>query len=387
WIAVGLSVLTGGAGGGGALAQSQPTPGLPSVPFAPVAQAQNGGAGPAVTYQYGIEFVTVNPLGPGGVPNAPYSAGVPAERDGSLGHTFRIGRNEVTSQQIGEFLLAVDQVALATGQPIPFVSFPEFIGGTGGQNPMAPAGGITWRTAAIFCNWLHNDRAMTRAAFMNGAYDVSTFGYVNGNIFTDQAAHNPGARFWIPTMDEMLASHHYDPNRYGQGQGGYWQYNLSQDTRPVYGPPGVMVNGQLAQANSGWLPADYPGMNLPFPFGVSLGAYADQQSPWGLLDAAGGTSEWTELVYFAGIPYRGIHGSSAAGSPFINDFIGGFTSDLPSSGHYQWGFRIAAVIPTPSFAGLATIIMFHYAARRNRRSNHDASPVLADRDVHCNDRR
>jgi len=335
-----------------AVAQSQPTPGAPSIPFAPVAQAQNGGAGPQVTYQHGIEFVTVNPLGTGGQPNAPYvgSVPVPPERDGSLDHAFRMGRYEINSQQWGDFFLAAEQVRVNTGQSIPHISFPTFIGGTNGTNMMAPVGGITWRTAAIYCNWLHNDRVLTRDAFMSGAYDVSTFGYSNGNVFTDQASHSPNARFWIPTADEMLAAHHYDPNRYGQGQGGYWDYNLSSDARPVYGPPGVTVNGQSAQANSGWLPEDYPGQSLPFPFGVSLGAYPDQQSPWGLLDAAGGTSEWTETVYFAGTPYRVLHGSSAATGPFIGDFVGAYTTDLPSFGHYAWGFRIAAAVPSPSAA-------------------------------------
>ncbi|MDP1662732.1 MAG: hypothetical protein Q8L55_12535, partial [Phycisphaerales bacterium] len=60
-----------------AVAQSQPTPGLPSQPFTAVAQAQNGGAGPRVTYQYGMEFVTVpggNQVYPGGHPNDPTGA-------------------------------------------------------------------------------------------------------------------------------------------------------------------------------------------------------------------------------------------------------------------------------------------------------------------------
>lgn len=349
-----------------AVAQSQPTPGLPSIPFAPAAQAQNGGAGPQVTYQYGIEFVTVNPLGPGGQPNAsyPYHETVPAERDGSVDHAFRIGRYEISSQQWGEFFLAANQVAINTGQSIPHVSNPTFMGS--GNNLMAPVGGITWRTAAIFCNWLHNDRALTRAAFMNGAYDVSTFGYVNGNIFTDQAAHHPGARFWIPTGDEMVAAHHYDPNRNGMGQGGWWQYNLSSDTRPVYGPAGVMINGQPTQANSGWLPDDYPGMGLPFPFAVSLGAFPDSQSPWGLLDAAGGTSEWTESVYFAGIPYVMLHGSAAASGAFGNDFVAGYTAGLPSSGSFGWGFRIAAAVPSPSISGAFGVVGLVGMARRRR---------------------
>lgn len=351
-----------------AVAQSQPTPGLPSIPFAPAAHAQNGGAGPQVTYQYGIEFVTVNPLGPGGTPNAPYPyhETVPAERDGSVDHAFRIGRYEITTQQWGEFFYAAALVRQQTGVGIPHLSNPTFIGGVNGQNMMAPVGGITWRTAAIYCNWLHNDRAMTREAFMNGAYDVTTFGYRNGNIFTDQTAHHPGARFWIPTLDELIVADHYDPNRYGPSQGGYWNYTISQDTAPVYGPAGVLVNGQPAQANSGWLPDDYPGMSLPFPFGVSLGAYPTQQSPWGLLDAAGGTSEWTETVSNAGIPYRFLHGSGAAAGAFGNDRISTGLAGLPSDGFFYWGFRIAAAVPSPSFTAAFGVFGLVGMARRRR---------------------
>ena len=375
-VAVSLCALAGTV-----VAQSQPTPGAPSIPFAPVAQAQNGGAGPQVTYQYGIEFVTVNPLGPGGQPNAPYPyhEPVPVERDGSVDHAFRIGRYELTTQQFGEFYLAATQVGQASGQPIPHLSGATFAGGVNGSNMMAPVGGITWRTAAIFCNWLHNDRAMTREAFMSGAYDVSTFGYRNGNIFTDQTAHSPGARFWIPTADELIAADHYDPNRYGPGQGGYWQYAISQDTAPVYGPPGVLINGQPTQANSGWLPDDYPGMNLPFPFGISLGEYANAQSPWGLLDAAGGTSEWTETVRYAGPSYRMLHGSGAAAEAFGRDSISTTLADLPSSGQYTWGFRIAAVVPSPSFAGVVCLILLRYSASRTRRSTDESHRPVRSR--------
>jgi hypothetical protein len=39
--------------------------------------------------------------------------------------------------------------------------------------------------AAMYCNWLHNNQSTDRQAFLNGAYDVSTFGY-SGTVFTDQ---------------------------------------------------------------------------------------------------------------------------------------------------------------------------------------------------------
>jgi len=94
-------------------------------------------------------------------------------------------------------------------------------------NEMIPVGDISWRMAAIYANWLHNDKSTARSAFLNGAYDVSTFGYINGDVATDQAAHHPSARYWIPTLDEMIKASHHDlskPNLDGT-TGGYWLYS------------------------------------------------------------------------------------------------------------------------------------------------------------------
>ena len=83
---------------------------------------------------------------------------------------------------------------------------------------MIPTGGVDWRTCAIFCNWLHNGKSSARSAFLSGAYDVSTFGYISSaGGFTDQLTHNAGTSYWIPTLDEWLKAAHFDPNRNGPG--------------------------------------------------------------------------------------------------------------------------------------------------------------------------
>ncbi|MDP1661889.1 MAG: SUMF1/EgtB/PvdO family nonheme iron enzyme [Phycisphaerales bacterium] len=347
-------------------------PGAPSVPFSAAAQAQGGGAGPQVTYQYGAEFVTIPALN-----NAPFFrpelGNTPGNGAGTITQEFRIGRYEVTNAQWAAFFDAVAHVRL-TGQSVPHVQNPTFANFTvaGGHivsqagREMSPVGGITWRTAAMYCNWLHNDQAVTQAAFMSGAYDVSTFGYVQGNHFTDQLTHTPGARFWIPTMNEVMASQHYDPNRYGPGQGGYWEYNITQDTRPTYGAPGTMVNGSVAQANSSWLgPGDTPGA----PWSTPLGSYWDvAQSPWGLLDTAGGAGEWLETAIDAGggNRVRLFHGSAAADGALQRDRIYLYPSDLPSATGFNYGLRIAAqAVPSPSSgAVLATTGVAIFARRR-----------------------
>lgn len=363
WMAVAVSALAGRA-----VAQVQPVPGLPSIPFAPTAQAQNGGAGPQVTYQFGTEFVTIGGAGNAPMLNPAYQ-GRTVYGAGSVDYQYRMGRYEVTNAQWAAFYDAVFQVR-STGQTVPFVQNPSFysfavsnghyISAPGHE--MDPVGGISWRTAAIYCNWLHNDQSLTRAAFMNGAYDVSTFGY-NAVTFTDQATHNPGARFWIPTYNEMIHAGFYDPNRNGTGQGGYWTYNISQDALPVYGPVGTLVNGQPTQANAEWVG---PGNDPYPPFHTALGSYPFAQSPWGMLDVAGGTSEWTEGIFGIAGGYREriYHGSAATDSAYNNDELGGRPSELPSFPSFENGFRIAAAVPAPSSSALIVVLALTSTWRR-----------------------
>ena len=358
--AAGVTALSGVA-----VAQSQPTPGIPSQPFASIAQAQNGGAGPQVTYQYGTEFVTVNGS-PAGV-NSSYpnfavdgSAGTPR---GGLNYDFRISRYEVGASSWSAFFAAADAVGAATGQQIPYLTRPGNLSGSGQYGRV---GNISWRTAAMYCNWLCNDQAQTRAAFMNGAYDVNTFGLI-GNQFTDQLTHNPGAQFWIPTLDEWIRAANYDPNRNGPGQGGWWQFSISRDTNAI---PGLPRWG--GEANAG-----FSTPNLE-EFTVPLGAYSNIQSPWGLFDTVGASAEWLEeALYQTGpnLPYSrllagayitGSGADVAFGSMQNGDAIG---AEVPMDDAYWMGFRIAAAVPSPSacllFMSLGTTV---FSRRQSRAS-------------------
>jgi hypothetical protein len=207
---------------------------------------------------------------------------------------------------------------------------------------------MTWRTAAIYCNWLHNDKGTTRDAFMGGAYEVSTFGWSGprGDIFTDQAARSPGARFFIPTWDEWLKAAHYDPNRLGPGQGGWWTYANGLDRPAIPGAPGV------GEANIG--------SDNRF---VDVGAYETIMSPWGLFDTAGGMREWSEEI-FRGVDLRRVvPGSSWASSP-ASDWIGAQAADFPSSNSGDYGFRIAAAVPAPAAGAFLLISMLGCRRRR-----------------------
>ena len=338
----------------------------------------------------GIDFVTVR-----AVDNAAYQSTIPgnlANGRGSVGYAYRIGRFEVTTAQWAEFFnAAFDRpvndriphiVAPDTGNWGAVSATPTVQGGRRWRVPagseMIPVGDISWRMAAIYCNWLCNNKSTAREAFLSGAYDVSTFGFAtpSGGSWTDQAARSPGARYFIPTWDEWLKAAHYDPNKVNSdgSVGGWWQYSTTSDTAPRYGPPGATVTDPntgavlgAAQANAGYSAFTFPGSD---PFSVPLGAYPAVTSPWGLLDTAGGSAEWTESILGDIDRARRFDGSNRLDDAFaasLSDsvrYVGGEYPHIPT---FEFGLRIAAVVPAPGVCAAWAGVFFTLSARRHRR--------------------
>ena len=325
----------------------------------------------------GIDFVRITHPGNAPWPGAnPPIPGDQAVGRGRVDYEYSIGRYEVTTGQWSDFFNA------AFDRPpddrLPWLVPPTFWGAQataphtpGGLrwtvpagNEMRPTGNISWRMAAMYCNWLHNDKSVEREAFLTGAYDVSTFGPNDTGGFSDQPTRSPDAKYFIPTRDEWIKAAHYDPDRHGSDQGGWWEYSNGTDEWIPGGPPGVRVhlgppgpgpdpNGPLAQANYGWDQFTFPGHGSPFD--VPLGAYADVQSPWGLLDLAGATTEWTEDIRTIsdGIMFRTLEGSYWGGAPGfgIADTIwAGYGALTPNLAPFDSGLRIASIVPAPSSA-------------------------------------
>ncbi len=337
----------------------------------------------------GIDFVPVGAVG-----NAPYTGpGFEVRNRGRVDYEYSIGKFEVTTAQWVEFMnAAFDRPA---NDLIPHVFRPtrwnaqpttpntpdgrRWAVPAGGA--MLPVGGLDWRTCAIYANWLHNDKATNREAFLNGAYDVGTFGYQNGgSLFTDQLTRSPGARYWIPSLDEWMKAAHYDPNKQNSdgSVGGWWTYANGSDTAFVYGPPGVRSstsgfpgpdpNGPFATANSGWDAPNFPGFS---PFLVPLGSY-DVTSPWGLYDVAGGAAEWTEgyfQIFDEPLPReRFLEGSGWAtttGGDLLRS-VGGSSS--PSIPYFESGFRVASNVPSPGMGSLGLVLIGVGLGRRRRRT-------------------
>ncbi|HEX2837289.1 MAG TPA: SUMF1/EgtB/PvdO family nonheme iron enzyme [Phycisphaerales bacterium] len=329
----------------------------------------------------GIDFVTITHAG-----NAPWAGnGTPGDLAvgrGSVGYEYGIGTTEVPlSLWVDFYNAAMDRPA---GDSIPHVQSPfwsaQSAAPNNSSNPAArrwtipagaehrPVGGITWRTAAVLCNWLTANKATNREAFLSGAYDVSTFGYgPPGDIFTDQDAHTPGARYYIPTWDEWLKAAHWDPNRIEQD--GWWTYSYMSDVQLPGGPPGT-GNGNY-------------GFSSPSPFAIPLGAYPNVQSPWGLLDTAGGTTEWTEST-LAGPPgqprYRFFDGSPWTGSG-LRDAVFPVGADLPSFTTLSNGFRLAMTVPSPVTTAIPAALCLWHGVRRQRQVARLLAPALACSDA------
>lgn len=226
-----------------------------------------------------------------------------------------------------------------------------------------PVAGISWRDAARYCNWLCNEKAPTRAAIADGAYDTSTFSGNRRDGFTDQAAHRPDAKFWIPTLDEWMKAVYYDPNRYASGLGGWWRTAGMQDDPLTPGLPG---QGQTS--------AGYEFDPVPFPpeeWNVALGAYTTTQSAWGLWDGSGGTSEWTEDWLFTD-PVRSDRVYDGAAAGWYNYYTGvddvtGYLADGPQAGQTHVSFRVASSAPAPGTPLASMGAVLAMAGRRARR--------------------
>jgi len=303
---------------------------------------------------YGLDFVTIG--APGN--RAPIPSEVPTRPEfsyGSVGHVYRLSRTEITVTQWLEFVEAYAPYAADPTDPALLGrNISRGAGGTYQSHPGTerfPAE-MNWRYAARYANWLHNGKSLDPEAFESGAYDTSTFGMDPSGHITDQRAHSPGAKFWIPTLDEWIKGGYYDPNRYGPGSEGYWSMPASKNELLISGYP----------EEGGETSADI--LNLPFPVGLDVGSYPHVPSPWGLLDYSGGENEWTETsAVLIGIDtgLRYLRGPGFGGSRAFDLLDGPMAFQSPTSA--STGLRIAS-IPSPGGASAAVLGVLTIHRRR-----------------------
>ncbi|MDX2131316.1 MAG: SUMF1/EgtB/PvdO family nonheme iron enzyme [Planctomycetota bacterium] len=300
----------------------------------------------------GQQFVRITHPG-----NAAYSGFDPfgyTTGRGSVGYEYNIARMEVTTGQWLEFF----NTFMTRAQPVPWLWEPGNWGaqvdpdyqGPGTRyrlRNIADAAGIgahavSWRTAAMYCNWLHNNKSTDLAAIQNGAYDTSTFVNLGNGQWTDQVTRSEGARYWIPSLDEWLKAAHWDPNNLNNN--GWWTYSNGSETPLTYGPPPAFGGDGTGQANSGFTLPGFRHYDIP------LGSYPDTPSVWGLLDIAGGGSEWTEGVLMTQPPfgnYRINEGSRAGGTGGGDSVYGIGGGQYPYSTAGDFNLRLASSLPHP----------------------------------------
>ena len=317
---------------------------------------------------YDFEWVTIGDPG-----NEPYQGEIfnIGKNRGGVDYTYRMSKLETTSGQWLEFIRTAGPLLGDVGWGEP-KSFGYLRFGPGNYVPwtpnpdMTPVQGIQWREAAMYANWLHNDKANTVEALMDGAYDVSTFGEDQFGVFTDQATHHPDAKFWIPTLDEWIKAVHYDPNKGGPGESGWWQYPTTSDTAPIEGPPG---EGETSGYFGDWI---VDGVEFP-SFAIPLGAYPDVTSPWGLLDTSGGASEWTEEIFKQQARItEGRYADYSDDPRFDPDTLLHYSlwppGNFPSFPKFET-IRLASAIPAPSSFAMYEIgcgAVFHWRKRCSR---------------------
>lgn len=144
---------------------------------------------------YGIDFVRIGAVNNPAfdVPTFPPAQNWPAVGSGSVPYEYRMGRTEVTTAQWMAFVNTFNTVTREEAPPFFDYSGPYWWGavpdpayhGPGyryvlpANRPTAalqPVFGISWRQAALYCNWLNNGQSSDPASLLTGAYDVSTWG-------------------------------------------------------------------------------------------------------------------------------------------------------------------------------------------------------------------
>ncbi|MCA9312029.1 MAG: SUMF1/EgtB/PvdO family nonheme iron enzyme [Phycisphaerales bacterium] len=315
---------------------------------------------------YDFDWVTIGDVGNIGY-DGPDDYNLKVAGRGSVHYEYRIARLEVTTGQwleyVNTFSTQSDDLASFSQPSLWGAERDRTYTGPGRRYVLSdkpdaaslPVFGLSWYEAATYTNWLHNDKASSMESLITGAYDSTTWGVDPDGNPTDAPTHLPGAKFWIPTLDEWLKAAHYDPNKNGPGSPGWWLRGHRSDTPTLPGLPGIGESSAGLDIDDGFQPFDIP-----------LGAYSNIVSPWGLFDVSGGSEEWVE-DYYSPDP-----GDLPPEPPTDRIFLGAeagvgdtwalweradlFSTTRPSGN--AGGLRIASTVPSPGpFMACAVSLM------------------------------
>lgn len=315
-----------------------------------------------ITTELGIDWITIGHSGNRDTLASEMTT-IPGFREpvGGVNYEYRIMRTEVDSALHAEFLNDYRPFIPADQNPLDRGLLGPWIGFYSSEDRYRPFAGfeelptqMDWRNIARMANWLHNGKVSEAWAFEDGVYDISTFGFQDGVGYTDQRAHDPEAKVWIPTEDEWVKAMYYDPHRYGAGQEGYWKFAHGNDSPPIAALP---EHGGETDGSLGWDAV------LAFPLPVD--AYANAASPFGLIGGNGGYSEALETnwVNLLGDDGTRVGRGGSFDTPIGFAELRSRSLLIPDQG--PMGFRFAMAIPVPSAS--ITILLGLFGVSRYRR--------------------
>lgn len=299
-----------------------------------------------------FDWITVGD--PGNAPAVLGDGTLPTDT-GTVNYTYRLTRTPVTAERYFDFVQAYRPYLPNDYVDFGFSGVHIRINNSDPDNVVyelrdhvrqhPTTASLEW--AARYMNWLHNGMSNEREAFESGVYDTSTFYYDDQGRPQHDFTRSADARYWIPTLDEMLKAAHYDPDK-NNGEGGWWQFANRSDTPLAIARPedgGEQIGDLVSLYN--W----------------QVGQYPETASAYGLLDFQGTVYQWAIEDQFNSL--FGV-GSYAGEDPVQSMWDGSLIAgQLPL--HQDWtyaGFRIAATVPAP--ASLALFAATPYFLRRTR---------------------
>ena len=322
-----------------------------------------------------MAFVTVGNPGNRGVAVSDTNYGIfpefppyysPTGQAGRVDYTYRISQTPITYGQWFGFADAFSQVFDELDNPANaglYMDTAIDFTRPGQWRPIDPAqyglnnhaAAVGLEYAAMYINWLHNGQAVTRDAFLQGVYDTSTFvtEEVNGEtVYHHDFTRSADARFWIPSLDEILKAAYFDPHSTAPNgdEGRWWHYANQSDSPLTASLPG----------EGGEMLGDLGLQNLL----AEVGLYPETTSAYGLLDVSGVLRQRTlpnGLLADGSVYAIGDNVGSDPVVHLVNGHLVGI--DLEGMDLSLTGFRIAAV-PAPTTLLPLTLLLLPTRRRR-----------------------
>jgi sulfatase modifying factor 1 len=280
---------------------------------------------------------------------------------GAVSYVFQIAQTETTNAQYAAFLNEADAngtnpnliySGLMASSPLGGIDFNS--GGTPGAKYTVktglgsrPVNFVSWNSAARFMNFYTTNGLTTET----GSYDM-----------TNLALGRLGSAIYVlPSLDEYYKASFYT----GSGSV-YTTYQTNSNATPTASGVGSALPNTANFGNSGATP--------PSTGPVDVGSFTSSASFYGLFDALGNVTEYTDRLNGSGTQATRVGGnwSMAIGDLSLVDAnafhgFGGLTAT-----NNNLGFRVAAV-PEPGTIGMAVVggtVVLGGGWMKRRRSAH-----------------